>query len=110
MGQRNETIVKGVEVQLATVYLLHELDEGANLIRQNKLSAATGESTTSSVHFLHAMLEYLMPCMPSIAQGGWSLSCAWQPRMVRTVLCNVVHKHLARRCMPSIAQGWPLPQ
>lgn len=43
VGQRNETIIKGMEVQLATVYLLHELDEAAQKMRDNKLSAATGE-------------------------------------------------------------------
>jgi hypothetical protein len=36
--------VKGVEVLTSTVYLLHELDEGANLIRQKKLAASNGEN------------------------------------------------------------------
>jgi len=54
VGQRNETIIKGMEVQLATVYLLHELDEAAQKMRDNKLSAATGEPriTNDSLEFL----------------------------------------------------------
>ncbi|WIA14465.1 hypothetical protein OEZ85_002990 [Tetradesmus obliquus] len=40
--QRNETIVKGLESALQTVYLLHELDEAADKIRDRKLSAADG--------------------------------------------------------------------
>lgn len=44
VGQRNETIVKGSEIQIATVYLLHELDEGANLIKRRQLTADKGET------------------------------------------------------------------
>jgi hypothetical protein len=41
--QRNETIVKGLESTLQTVYLLHELDEAAIKIKDRKLGAADGE-------------------------------------------------------------------
>jgi hypothetical protein len=41
--QRNETIVKGLESNLQTVYMLHELDEAAEKIQDGELSAATGE-------------------------------------------------------------------
>eukprot|EP00878_Enallax_costatus_P000017 GHUV01000021.1.p1 GENE.GHUV01000021.1~~GHUV01000021.1.p1 ORF type:complete len:420 (+),score=129.51 GHUV01000021.1:221-1480(+) len=42
IAQRNETIVKGVESLIQTVYLLHEVDEAAGKIRNKSLSAATG--------------------------------------------------------------------
>jgi hypothetical protein len=42
VAQRNETIVKGVESMVQTVYLLHEVDETADKIRNRSLSAATG--------------------------------------------------------------------
>eukprot|EP00775_Hariotina_reticulata_P009084 gene9084-9254_t len=42
IAQRNETIVKGLESNLQTVYLLHELDEAAEKIQKGQLSAATG--------------------------------------------------------------------
>ncbi|KAF6261950.1 Low iron-inducible periplasmic protein-domain-containing protein [Scenedesmus sp. NREL 46B-D3] len=42
VAQRNETIVKGLESTLQTVYLLHELDEGADKIRANRIAAADG--------------------------------------------------------------------
>lgn len=41
-AQRNETIVKGIESNLQTVYLLHELDEAADKIRAKKLSPIDG--------------------------------------------------------------------
>jgi hypothetical protein len=41
---RNETIVKGLESTLQTVYLLHELDEAAAKIQNRQLSAETGEA------------------------------------------------------------------
>jgi hypothetical protein len=49
VGQRNETIVKGNEILIQTVYLLHELDEGTSLIRANRLSAANGALATRFV-------------------------------------------------------------
>jgi hypothetical protein len=45
---RNETIVKGLESTLQTVYLLHELDEAAIKIKNRQLSAETGESVNIS--------------------------------------------------------------
>jgi hypothetical protein len=44
--QRNETIVKGLESTLQTVYLLHELDEAAEKIKARKLSPVDGECST----------------------------------------------------------------
>lgn len=41
--QRNQTIVKGIETMLQTVYMLHELDEAAAKIRARSLSADKGE-------------------------------------------------------------------
>lgn len=47
VGQRNETIVKGTEIFISTVYLLHELDEGTALLKANRLSAANGVLSTA---------------------------------------------------------------
>eukprot|EP00879_Flechtneria_rotunda_P022938 GHRR01024245.1.p1 GENE.GHRR01024245.1~~GHRR01024245.1.p1 ORF type:complete len:314 (-),score=74.29 GHRR01024245.1:228-1169(-) len=42
IAQRNETIVKGIESNLQVVYLLHELDETAQKIKDKKLSPVDG--------------------------------------------------------------------
>ncbi len=42
VGQRNETIVKGLESGLQTLYMLHELDEAAAKIAAGDTSAAKG--------------------------------------------------------------------
>lgn len=42
IAQRNETIVKGAESMIQTVYLLHEVDEAADKIRNRSLTVTTG--------------------------------------------------------------------
>jgi hypothetical protein len=43
VGQRNETITKGNEILIQTIYLMHEIDETTTLIRANRLAAKDGE-------------------------------------------------------------------
>jgi hypothetical protein len=78
--QRNQTIVKGLETNLQSVYMLHEIDEAAEKIKANQLSPKDGECWLIGCHhpfFLLTSLQETQQCQPNLVDA-YRMTSAWQ--------------------------------